>query len=83
MKQDIMRRWNSIRENGKKPSRKQRKPVLKYLPIYVTMVAEVLEEMEVPEEMEMAAMVAAMTLKMRKTAPKHSPNYRQRIARQK
>ena len=47
------------------------------------MVAEVLEEMEVPEEMEMAAMVAAMTLKMRKTAPKHSPNYRQRIARQK
>ena len=76
-----MKTWISMPANGRKPKEKPQKPNREYLPTYVTMVAEVLEEMEVPEEMEMAAMVAAMTLKMRKTAPKPSPNCRQRIVR--
>lgn len=68
--------------NGTEPSVKQQKPAPKYQPISVTMV-EVLEVPAVPEEMVKEAMVAAMTLKMRKIVLRHLRNCRQRTARKK
>lgn len=77
----LTKQWISTQTNGNRQNRRLLKPNQKYQLISVTMVAAIPEALEVLEEMVVAAMVAAMTLKKRKTVPRHLQNYRQRTVK--